>query len=702
VILGDILGVGYTIDPRVQGTVTISSGRPVPKGDLVYVLENALRMSNVVLVPDVGGYRIIPAAEAQGNGRLTTPRAGADEPGYGLTVVPLRYASAPTILKLLDSFAIKPGAARVDPPRNLILVQGSSPERRAAMETILSFDVDWMRGQSVGIYPVQSATPEAIIAELEKIMEGGEGGLNQGLVKFQPIARLNAVLVVTRQPNLLRVAATWITRLDKSNSAGAGVRVIRLRFGDAKVIAGLLNDIFGTRTSGGLDSAVSQIAPGAGISATSSTDALTAPGGARQSTLDMGAGLAQVGRSLGVGASGGGSSSTTSTTSSFDQRFGGGSSSTTTTTSSLAPPGSAPAGAPGALGAAGAAGRAGGFELAGGVRITADVINNSLVIYANQEHFKIIEQTISQLDRPPLQVAIHATIAEISLNNDLRYGIQYFIQSSDVGMARDKGSFSLINPNPTTTTSTSTVGGVAATAATTALSRVLPGFNLLLGPEATPRVILDALRTITDVKVLSTPSVVVVDNQVAQLVVGDQVPISTQQANILTNPNTPLINTVDYRNTGVILRVAPRVNVNGNVLLNIEQEISNVVNTGNTSAGPTGVNLTPTISQRKIKSQVAVASGQSVLLGGLIQEQQNRDREGIPIVEEIPILGEAFARNDKQTKRTELVIFIQPQIIRDSVDAYKVAEELRTKLKGSAETSFPPGPNLRRDPLLVR
>jgi general secretion pathway protein D len=396
--------------------------------------------------------------------------------------------------------------------------------------------------------------------------------------------------------------------------------------------------------------------------------------------LDMGPGLAQVGRSLGVGAT----SQSTSVTSSFDQRFGG----TTAVTSTLAPPGSAPGGVAGVAGAAGR-GQAAAFELAGGVRITADISNNSLVIYANQEHYKLIEQTIAQLDRPQLQVAIHATIAEITLNNDLRYGIQYFIQSSDVGMARDKGSFSLINP-------------VVNSAAQAALGRVLPGFNLLLGPEATPRVILDALRTVTDVKVLSTPSVVVVDNNVATLVVGDQVPISTQQATILTNPNTPLINTVDYRNTGVILRVAPRVNVNGNVLLNIEQEISNVVPTGNTSAGPQGVNLTPTISQRKVKSQIAVASGQSVLLGGLIQEQQNRDRAGIPIVEEIPVLGEAFARNDRATKRTELVIFIQPQIIRDSVDAYKVAEELRTKLKGSAETSVPPGPNLRRDPLLVR
>ena len=208
--------------------------------------------------------------------------------------------------------------------------------------------------------------------------------------------------------------------------------------------------------------------------------------------------------------------------------------------------------------------------------------------------------------------------------------------------------------------------------------------------------ILDALRNVTDIKVLSTPSVVVIDNQVATLLVGDQVPVSTQSATVLTNPNTPIINTIDYRNTGVILRVAPRINVNGNVLLNIEQEISNIVDNGNAST------LTPTISQRKVKSSIAVASGQSVLLGGLISETQDRSRSGIPLVEEIPILGEAFSRNIRTTRRTELVIFIQPQIIRDSVDAYKVAEELRTKLRGSAETSFPPGPNLRRDPLLVR
>jgi general secretion pathway protein D len=685
VILGNILRANYTIDPRVQGTVTISSGRPVAKGDLVFVLENALRMSNVVLVLDKGGYRLIPAGEATGSGRVTAA-AGADQPGYGLTVVPLRYASAPTILKLLDSFALKPGAARVDPARNLILVQGSGPERRGAVETILSFDVDWMRGQSVGIYPVQSATPEAIISELEKILANGEGGLNQSMVKLQPIARLNAVLVVTQQPNLLRVASTWIARLDKSNTAGAGVRVYRLRYGDAKQIAQLLNDIFGAQSGNGLESAVSQIAPGAGV--TTASNGLS-NGDRSTSTLDMGAGLRAAGATLGA-ATGPGGTSQAGGAQSFDARFGA----TNAGTSGLA--------SPGAAGARVGNGQGGSFELPG-VRITADTVNNSVVVYANQDRYRLIEQAIQQLDRPQLQVAIHATIAEITLNNDLRYGVQYFIQSSDVGMAANKGSLALANSLAVTNPASTAVNGAASAASTVvngatsaALNRVLPGFNLLLGPEATPRVILDALRNVTDVKVLSTPSVVVLDNQLATLVVGDQVPVSTQSATILTNPNTPLINTIDYRNTGVILRVAPRINVNGNVLLNIEQEISNIADNINATT------LTPTISQRKVKSSVAVTSGQSVLLGGLISEIQDRSRQGIPLVEEIPILGEAFARNTRTTRRTELVIFIQPQIIRDSVDAYKVAEELRTKLKGSAETSFPPGPNLRRDPLLVR
>jgi general secretion pathway protein D len=672
VILGDILGVGYTIDPRIQGTVTVSSGRPIGKGDLLFALENALRSSNIVLVPDNASYRLIPAGDAVGTGHVNAGGTTPDQ-GYGISIVPLKYVSAQTILKLLDSLAIKPNMARVEPGRNLIVVQGSGPERRTALETILSFDVDWMRSQSVGIYPLQNASPEAMIAELEKIMESGEGGLNQTLIKFQPIARLNAVLVVTRKANLLRAASKTIARLDMANT-NSGVQVYRVRYGDARQMALILNDLFGGRsnTGTGVDSSANQIAPGAGITTTTTGITTTTSGAQAQGTSI----LDQSSRQTSMSPTGSGATGMTSTG-----------------TGGLATGQSAP----GSSGATLGTGRGSGVNALGnraptsvilpGIRITADVANNSLLIFANQENYRLIEQTLQKLDRPQLQVAIHATIAEITLNDGLQYGVQYFLKSKNLGLKNDTGSVGLDSTN---------TASAASTAASAVINRVLPGFNLLVGAASDPSVIIDALRNITDVKVLSTPSVVVIDNQVATLQVGDQVPITTQSATNLNNPNTSIVSSIDYRNTGVILRVLPRINVNGNVVLDIEQEISNVSDT------VTANTLTPTVSQRKVKSSIAVASGQTVLLGGLISERQSRGRQGIPILSEIPYLGEAFSHNTRGVSRTELMVFIQPQIIRDSVDAYKIAEELRGKLRGSKESAFPVGPALRTDPLFVR
>jgi general secretion pathway protein D len=218
------------------------------------------------------------------------------------------------------------------------------------------------------------------------------------------------------------------------------------------------------------------------------------------------------------------------------------------------------------------------------------------------------------------------------------------------------------------------------------LGRVLPGFNLLVGSEKTPQVILDALHGVTDVKVLSNPSLVVVDNGVATLQVGDQVPITTGTATVLS-ANNAVVNTINYQNTGIILRVVPRVSANNNVRLDVEQEISNVSTTSATGT------LTPTISERKVKSTLTVADGQTVLLAGLVSETQNKTRNGIPLLDQLPgYLGDAFSHQNKTTARTELIIFIRPQIIRDPVDAHLVAEELRAKLKSRIGAVSPKSP----------
>ena len=615
VILGDILGVGYTIDPRVQGTVTLASGRPVAKSDILFVLENALRLSNVALVRDSTGYRLMPAGDAVGAGPMD--RLATAQPGYGITVIPLRYVSAQTIIKLVDGFASKPGQIRADAARNLLILQGSGAERRNALEIVGSFDVDWMRGQSVGVYPVHNSTTEPIIAELEKIMDSGDAGLGHDMVKFQPVARMNAILVVSRKPEFLRAAGQWISRLDQSDTAATNLRVYRLHYGDARHVAALLNEVFLGRASSGLNSANGQIAPGAGL--TTSTSGPLAALSAQPPSSNA-------------------ASATT----------------TTTTTAATRPVSTDTAqgnGAPGGIFAAGndTGPGANGPGVLPGVRITADVTNNSILVYANQEAQRIVEHTLRQVDRPQLQVAIDATIAEVTLNDQLNFGVQFFLQANP-----DRGS--IIN----------SIGGAV-------IAQQLPGFNFLVGSAATPNVILNALHTVTDVKVLSNPSLVVLDNQAATLQVGDQVPISTGSATVLTANNT-VVNTIDYKNTGVILHVVPRVNPNGNVVLDIEQEISAVV------PGTAATALTPTVSERKVKSSISVQSGQTVLLAGLISDTVNVTKQGIPLLDEIPKVGDIFANQTKTNVRTELIIFIRPQIIRDAVDANMVAEELRTKM----------------------
>ena len=695
VVLGDILKVGFTIDPRVQGTVTVASGRPVPKRDLALVLENALRMSNVVMVAQAGGgYKLVPGSDAQGAGGIVGEETS--QSGYGISVVPLRYVSAQTILKLLDSFALKPGMARVDSGHNLILVQGTGPERKDAVDAILSFDANWMRGQSVGVYPLQNAAPEIMIKELDKIMETGDGGLNHSLVTLQPVARLNAVLVVTKRPALLRQAATWIARLDRANNAGASVHVYRLRYGDAKKIAKVLGDLFGAKSSG-LDSAANQIAPGSGQSGESSEHGGPGtPGGTN--------GNGNGGLSTGVGGSPGLGM----------PNNGGGAAGGAGLSNAGLQLGNMGAGFGNAQGVGGPNGsiQEGAFGngkekgqtsvVLPGIRIAADVSNNSLVIFASQENYRLIEETLAKLDRPQLQVAIHATVAEVTLNNDLQFGVEYYLQGNNgsagfntQGGAGGGAGLSSFNPqlNGATGAAGGTPGGIQASAGVSQmLSAVLPGGNLLLGPTTNPRVVINALRNITDVKVLSSPSVVVLDNQPATLLVGDQVPVETQTATFLTTTGTTL-NSINYINTGVILRVLPRINVNGTVVLDVEQEVSAVQN--NAAA----LSLTPTVSQRQVKSSISVASGQTVLLGGLISEQQDRSRSGIPILEELPGgIGNLFSQNDRSSQRQEIIIFIEPQIIRNSVDAAHVAEELRAKMRGSANNVFQPGPSLSNDP----
>lgn len=613
-LLGELLGVSYSVDPRVQGTISLSTARSVSQADLVPLLESSLKIVGGHLVKEGGVYKVVPAGEALGNGVVERTARSNTEPGYGITVMPLRYVSAPVVLKALDSFAIKPGMARVDSARNLLLIQGPSTERASAIEAALALDVDWMKNQSVGIFPVRNASPETIITELQNVFDSGREGAATNLVRFQPVNRLNAVLAIAQTPKMIDEVATWVRRLDKSDANNTTVRIYRLRYGNAKVMAGILREVFtgqaNTASTTPGQSDLSQLTPGSTLQRATSPDASTPPSSlmqSRPSTL--------------IGAR-------TDTSTDSDQPSN--KVSVDIATSPL--------------------GGAGGPAILPNVRITADTANNSLLIYANRDQYKIVERAIFELDRAPMQVAIDVTVAEITLKNELQYGVQFFLQSSFKG---NKGSIGF--------------------GLTDVLKRTIPGGNIVLGSGDDPRLVLNALRQLTDVNVLSNPALVVLDNQQALLQVGDEVPIATRSAVDVVVPNAPIVNNIEMRNTGVILKVTPRVNANGVVSLEVIQEISNVVKSD-------AATLTPTISQRKVQSSIAVASGQTVLLGGLISNRAEKSKSGLPILSELKTIGDLFATNSGSQERTELIIFIRPQIIRDGLDAQLVAEELRSKL----------------------
>ena len=507
-----------------------------------------------------------------------------------------------------------------------------------------------MKHQSVGIFPVRNARPEAVIAELTNIFDNGREGSAVNLVRFQPVVRLNAILAVAQTPGMINKVRDWVPVswwsneasaedwteeakdavasgftsfkmkqrpwLDRADYDSTTVRVYRIRYGNARVMAAILREVFTGQSSGqiGLPGSadLSQLTPGSTMQRSTAGGTNQPPSFTNQTPTP-----------------------TPSTAGRPDPLSQG-----------RTP--QQPGGQEDRLAALNTGGGGNQTPLLQNVRITADTANNSLLIYANRDQYKIIEKAIFELDRAPMQVAIDVTIAEISLKNELQYGLQFYLKGKNVS------------------------GGISF-GASDILAQTFPGGNFVLGARQDPTVVINALRKVTDVKVLSSPSLVVLDNQQALLQVGDQVPIITRQASAPTTTDFTTINSVEMRDTGVILRVTPRVNANGAVTLDIIQEISNVV----PQPEPT---LTPTISQRRIQSSIAVTSGQTVLLGGLISTRTTRGKSGLPILSELKGIGDLFAQNTKTTDRTELVLFIRPQIIRNGIDAQLVAEELRSKL----------------------
>ncbi len=615
VILGQTLKVSYLYDPSVEGTVSLKTTGPLPGNIILEILETMLRMNNAALVIDENLYKIVPVSEVI-KGNLVPEIAEGGEsipPGFSVRLIPLEYISALQMDKLLEPFLPQESVVRVDVDRNILVLAAAGYEMTRLLETVELFDVDWLKGKSVGIFRLTSVNAETIVEELTTIFGNGTDGPLEGVIRFVTVNRLNGVLVMTTRPDYLERAEMWINRLDRGSESGQNLYVYSLQHGKASDLASILTELFSDRRSK-RDGATGQVAPGRQSVSLSSADSSGTPATGRARNNQNSANNVPNAASR------------------------------QTTRPSLATSGNK--------------GDALSFSPNADIRIIADDVNNALLILSSEQDYRMVKAALRKLDIVPLQVLIEATIAEVTLTDELRFGLQWLFNTGSLGDGLD-GTVRLTNGSD---------GSLSAT---------FPGFaGTITNAAGGIRGVLDALEGVTTVNVISSPHLMVLDNHTAELKVGDEVPVVTQQQQSTINNSSNLVNTVQFRDTGVILRVTPRVSASGTINMEIEQEVSNVVQAIDSGQ------LTPTISQRKVKSAIVAQSGETIVLGGLISEEETRTNAGLPVLSRIPILGYAFSRTEKSMVRKELLVLITPKVVRNAAEARRVTRELRDRLQG--------------------
>jgi len=618
-IMGDYMRESFTIHPSTAGTATIRFSRPVSRKDLIPILEMLLRQNGQVMIREEGIYKIQPAG--LGIRGTTTPQVGvgaaALPAGYSVQIVQLKFVGVTDMKRILEPYAADAATSvKSDDIRNLLILSGTQRELKHLLDIVELFDVDFLSGYSVGLFPM-STDVKALAGDLDRIFGTAAQSPLAGIVRIIPIERMNGLLVVTTQPRYLAEAKTWIERLDKSNGGSGGIRlnVYQVQHGRADKLAQLLGDVYGNRSA-------------------STSQPTLAPG--------------QRAGQLGIPPTGlPGQAAQPATT------------------------------APPATGFSGS-----GNGVSKDLRIIADVENNALLVLASPSDYETIQIALKQLDVPRRQVKVEVLVAEVALTDNLKFGIEWFIKSRPgvVGALRNGIGLPILQsvfPRTPTLPAATDSRSVIPTS---------PGLQLIDVVGGDVRAVLQALGEDGKSQTLSTPNVTVLDNEKASINVGDQISVDTGTT---TGAGGVTQTSRSYISTGVILEVTPRINAGGRVTLEINQEIS-------TFPPGTAPGTNPNIATRKAKTTVNVASGETMVLAGLIKNDSSSGSQGLPLLSKIPILGALFGTQSINKTRSELVILITPVVINNSDDSRAVMEELRKKLP-SLQSVFPKSKSLSNE-----
>lgn len=621
-ILGDLLQLNYVIAPGVQGNVSFSTSKPIKSDQAMSILEMLLSWTNNSLVFSEGRYTVLPTKDAL-PGKLV-PRVAPPSmaKGYEVRVFPLRYVSPKEMEKLLKPYAKPEAFVSVDTARSMLVLAGTSTELVNYQRTIDTFDVDWLKGMSIGVYAVVNVEVAKIMPELDKLFGATGESPMAGMFRFVPIERTNSVIVITPNPDYLAQAEEWLRRLDQGGSEnGTQLYVYDVKNVKSVDLADRLNEVF-TGQRGSSSSSSRRTSSRGGV----------APG---LQSVEMR-----------------GTNDTSRRAEATRDR-------------------QAAAAAGGTSGGGAAAFTIGDEE--NEVRITAVEENNQILVMGTQSQWGIIQSAIKRLDVEPLQVQIETKILEVSLVGDLEYGVRWFLEGLIGTSNQGDNRFTQSQPG------NQQRGLLGATnTPTTANSNIFFSFI-----NKDIEVAINALQTSSNTKTLSAPSLVVLNNKEARINVGDQIPVVQNYLSGGFNTGTNGVNTgtsygsVQFRDVGVILTVTPRVNPGGLVYMEVSQEVS--------KQGAQDVTGNYSVAKREIETEIAVQSGQTVLLGGLIGEAEITGKDGVPGLSRIPLIGNLFGHTKRNRTRTELIVLITPRVVGSAVDARSITEEYQRRFE-----SLPP------------
>ena len=593
-ILGDLLQQNYVIAPEVSGTVTVNTPKPVNAAQAMSLLEMVLAWNNARLVWSDGRYAVVPIDRAiPGN---LSPRTGAPASarGYELRAVPLRFISAMEMQKLLEPYARERAIVNIDPARNLIVLGGTRSELENYLRTIEIFDVDWLAGMSVGVFPLQAAEAIKVAEQLEDLFGQKSDSPLAGMLRFLPLDGINAVMVITPQPKYLRDIESWLQRIDRGGQ-GAALYVYELKHTKSSDLAQQLGQVFGISVNTGQDGGAGgrdpyQLQPGLDpVRVRDVNDPTTSP---TPQPPVVGAGP---GTGIGTGD---------------------------------------------------------GISIGGGdVSITAVEESNALLVRAAPSQWDAIRRAIERLDAMPLQVHIEAQVVEVSLKGNLNYGVNWFFENGITDAT--------IRDLAERRSALRHFGG--AINATNGLGFTFVGNST--------QAIVTALESHTDLRVLSAPSVVVRNNVQARLNTGTQIPVASTIINPDIGGTNNTLSQVQFRQTGVTLQVTPRVGRDGLVFMEIEQEVSSP------STGGVQVGGNVSVDTNTLNTEVAVQSGDTIMLAGMILQNREDSKSGLPFISRLPVLGSLFGNQSSETVRRELLIFITPTVIRNPLDARQLTDE---------------------------